>query len=208
MSAIVKKGDHSGDVKLCQEQLTRHAYVCVTDGDFGAKTEAQVKAFQEAHGLTDDGIVGAATWNALAAVPGATYAHGVVLNNAMRSKIDALAAALLPQGVPVHITSGDRTAQQQAQAMLSLPNLDAYGKKTQAAFANEPRTLERWTQIVTDLQAKYGTFSDDHMDHRSADVRTRNLDERQGTVLRAEALKLFDGRVGRITSHLHLNVKG
>jgi peptidoglycan hydrolase-like protein with peptidoglycan-binding domain len=35
------------------------------DGDFGRKTEAKVKEFQKANGLTADGIVGAKTWKAL-----------------------------------------------------------------------------------------------------------------------------------------------
>jgi murein L,D-transpeptidase YcbB/YkuD len=35
------------------------------DGIFGPKTEAAVKAFQESHGLAQDGIVGPITWGAL-----------------------------------------------------------------------------------------------------------------------------------------------
>jgi len=41
----------------------------VADGTFGAKTEAAVRDFQRAHGMTPDGIVGPGTWAALDAVP-------------------------------------------------------------------------------------------------------------------------------------------
>jgi hypothetical protein len=39
----------------------------VLDGDFGAKTQAAVKWFQQQRGLTPDGIVGNKTWQALVA---------------------------------------------------------------------------------------------------------------------------------------------
>lgn len=44
------------------------------DGVFGAKTEAAVKAFQKAHGLYADGIVGQKTWAALGILPDSTGA--------------------------------------------------------------------------------------------------------------------------------------
>lgn len=41
----------------------------IANGNFGPKTEAGVRAFQRAHGLTPDGIVGPKTWQALDAAP-------------------------------------------------------------------------------------------------------------------------------------------
>jgi peptidoglycan hydrolase-like protein with peptidoglycan-binding domain len=62
------------------------------DGQFGAKTEAVVRAFQTDRGLTADGIVGAQIWHALPADPNtpqiAAGAHGAVttaLQKALRT---------------------------------------------------------------------------------------------------------------------------
>jgi peptidoglycan hydrolase-like protein with peptidoglycan-binding domain len=44
----------------------------VVDGNFGAKTEAALRAFQLAHGLVPDGIAGPRTWVALDSVPAPT----------------------------------------------------------------------------------------------------------------------------------------
>lgn len=41
----------------------------VADGNFGAKTEAALRAFQQAHGIVPDGIVGPKTWVTLDSVP-------------------------------------------------------------------------------------------------------------------------------------------
>ena len=55
---ILKKGDNNENVKLMQQKLGIEPAVT----NFGPKTEAAVKAWQSANGLTADGIVGPATW--------------------------------------------------------------------------------------------------------------------------------------------------
>jgi hypothetical protein len=54
------KGDSGQDVAKVQASLLIPA-----DGDFGPVTEAAVEAFQKAHGLQADGVVGTTTWRAI-----------------------------------------------------------------------------------------------------------------------------------------------
>ena len=61
----LKKGSKGDDVIALQHLLNVEGYKLTIDGDFGAKTETAVKMYQKAHGLEDDGIVGAKTWAAL-----------------------------------------------------------------------------------------------------------------------------------------------
>ncbi|PTX59967.1 peptidoglycan hydrolase-like protein with peptidoglycan-binding domain [Melghirimyces profundicolus] len=70
-SRTLQQGDSGSDVKELQIRVAGWAanspsqtYVAV-DGQFGPKTEAAVKRFQSAYGLTVDGIVGPQTQSAL-----------------------------------------------------------------------------------------------------------------------------------------------
>lgn len=65
----LRKGSSGNQVKTVQRILSTMGYDLGTlnpfDGNFGSKTDAAVRAFQKASGLTVDGIVGQKTWNAL-----------------------------------------------------------------------------------------------------------------------------------------------
>lgn len=59
----LRRGARSGAVNELQD-LLQVPWLAI-DGDFGATTEAVVRAFQTAKRLTPDGVVGSATWAAL-----------------------------------------------------------------------------------------------------------------------------------------------
>lgn len=63
---ILRKGSSGEDVRRLQERLNELGYYCgAVDGKFGDNTRRAVIAFQGAHGLKTDGIVGSQTWAAL-----------------------------------------------------------------------------------------------------------------------------------------------
>ena len=65
MAILLTKGSRGEQVKRLQQALH-----LIQDGIFGAITEEAVKAFQKAHGLKADGIVGDKTWALLAPMEG------------------------------------------------------------------------------------------------------------------------------------------
>jgi len=59
---VVQFGDAGDAVVALQQGLVKAGYAVGTDGDFGPVTENAVKQWQQARGLTADGVVGAASW--------------------------------------------------------------------------------------------------------------------------------------------------
>jgi putative chitinase len=75
---LLKIGSEGEDVRKLQEKLGIEAI-----GKFGPKTDAAVKAWQSAHGLTADGIVGDGTWGKLfgTIAPAAPVAAAPIANS-------------------------------------------------------------------------------------------------------------------------------
>jgi peptidoglycan hydrolase-like protein with peptidoglycan-binding domain len=61
----IRQGSSGPDVEYLQGRLIDFGYNLTVDGDFGPMTASAVRSFQNSSGLTADGIVGPATWEAL-----------------------------------------------------------------------------------------------------------------------------------------------
>lgn len=61
----IHQGNHGSAVVLLQKELTKRGFLLAADGDFGPATVKQVKRYQKAHKLAQDGIVCKQTWRAL-----------------------------------------------------------------------------------------------------------------------------------------------
>ena len=67
---VLRRGAMGDAVRALQQRLNALGFdVGSADGDFGPKTEAGVRAFQDSRGLVVDGIVGPQTWIALGVHP-------------------------------------------------------------------------------------------------------------------------------------------
>ena len=69
------QGQTSEHIRLMQEYLNRIRLnypaipaIANTNGYFGADTAAAVRAFQKIFGLTQDGVIGRATWNKISQI--------------------------------------------------------------------------------------------------------------------------------------------
>jgi putative chitinase len=116
---LLKKGDNNEDVKKLQVKLGVDPI-----GTFGPKTEAAVKVFQAANGLTADGIVGDGTWNKIMGVTPAsttTPAPTILVSSFKLDKLkghipDSVIAAIPDTAAKFNITNVLRLAHFLAQA--------------------------------------------------------------------------------------------
>jgi peptidoglycan hydrolase-like protein with peptidoglycan-binding domain len=78
----LEKSDSGDAVKELQTLLNKAGYdVGEVDGEFGAKTDAQVRKFQSEHGLDVDGVVGEKTISALKSAVSDKTPYRVVIPN-------------------------------------------------------------------------------------------------------------------------------
>ena len=64
--STLRRGHEGGEVLVLQQYLQSYGYLSATpDGQFGSATERAVKLFQEANGLTADGVAGVGTLSIL-----------------------------------------------------------------------------------------------------------------------------------------------
>ncbi len=62
LTVTLRKGSKGSQVKILQQMLNQLGFNCgAVDGSFGSKTLSAVRAFQKAHGLEVDGVVGPKT---------------------------------------------------------------------------------------------------------------------------------------------------
>ncbi len=95
---VLKKGTQGDLVVWAQEHLVSAGYAIPVDGGFGAQTLSAVQEFQTANGLTDDGIIGPATWTALLRYAPVTVLwtkSGAQLTPAIRLRARAAGARLV-----------------------------------------------------------------------------------------------------------------
>ncbi len=64
---VLQQGASGDAVQSLQLLLRQDGRDLEVDGDFGPQTDATVRAYQQAHRLGVDGIVGSQTWQALLA---------------------------------------------------------------------------------------------------------------------------------------------
>ncbi len=105
VAAVLRQGSKGSDVKEVQRRLKNWGYYKGSvDGVFGAQTKAAVISFQKKNGLTADGVVGKATYQALGmneaynSLVGSSSSSGGGVNGFSSSDVYLLARTIYAEG--------------------------------------------------------------------------------------------------------------
>lgn len=117
MMRTLKTGCNGDEVKTLQKLLNKEGYNLVVDSDFGQKTHDALVAWQKAHGLVADGIVGPKTWAALMTVAkNATVVDPSVIYMPLKSCITKTPNRTI-RYIAIHYTAGASSAPGNAKTM-------------------------------------------------------------------------------------------
>ena len=145
LKLIDKPRMQGDDVTDIQTLLNKHGISCDVDGIFGTATDAAVRAFQSANGLTVDGIVGASTWAALRG----TTSTGSITNQQLVSEFKGF----LSQGRGyVYGAQGELYTKELAE------NWNAQAK---AGKRSVPSGRDKSTYFINDCAKWIGKYVDD-----------------------------------------------
>jgi hypothetical protein len=152
-------------------------------------------------------------------ISGVTTNSGVVLSAEAEEYLRRLRTAL-PSSVQLHVTSGTRTAQSQAQAMLDKATAaEKLGRSAydelHAIYKNDalidvllalPRELTAWTTTIA-ARAAAGEYISAHQRGRSFDLRSSVLDSSSLSLLK-NAISSSGGKylVEDAPPHIHVDV--
>jgi hypothetical protein len=152
-------------------------------------------------------------------IEGVTENSGVILSGEAEEYLRRLRAAL-PSTVPLHVTSGTRTSEAQARAMLAkIESAEASGRSASdelhGLYKNDtlidvllalPRELSAWTATI-EAQRLAGNYISAHQRGRSFDLRSSNLNSSALDAIVA-AVKGSGGAaiVEKYPPHIHVDV--
>lgn len=112
----LKRGSKGDNVKVVQQALANAGFSPgATDGDYGRKTEAAVKAFQKAKGLTVDGVVGQQTVAALGLAMPSAEAKDVPKPAEVKAAVQAAVQEVTPATAPAAAAAAQKAADAVAQ---------------------------------------------------------------------------------------------
>lgn len=146
--ATFHPGDKGHQIAEIQQALTAHGYDTDADGAYGDSTQAAVRQFQADHGLDCDGIIGAATYEALMgeAMPENRTSQGGAASDALPAatadnEVSVIQQALANNGYTVDVDGvfgvGTEQAIRQFQADHGLETDGIVGQSTFYALTGQ-----------------------------------------------------------------------